>query len=220
MSPILILLALLSEWIYTQNKSVPWGLVPIYLEPRVGVLSLHETCVVVFRGTETIGDLFDDLMSQVIRSCSGDNILTVFLESYAEMNMTAVRQSVRKSACKKIFVTGHSLGGAMSEIVMKRKEFGSIDVSAITFGSPRTCCTPDEGVVQRIVNKHDPVAALPILDTSHCSKNAIDVPSFVRHVDPHWPPLSTQYDLLDHKISRYVKDLTEYINSIELKRQY
>ena len=219
MSSIFILLALVSEWIYNQEMStIPWDLQPLHMSTRVGVLHDGNTCVVAFRGTDSITDLFDDLMSQAYQSCDSAGVLSVFMESYNDLDMDAIRHSVMTSGCKKLYVTGHSLGGAMAEISSSLDEFSPLSPTVVTFGGPRTCCG-NKNIKQRttrVVNGRDPIPSLPervgTHTIGHCSSFAIELPSFKSHNDIYWPSLSENYNIFDHEISRYINELTSYIN--------
>jgi hypothetical protein len=225
MSPIFLVLALLSEWIYTQNTPLPWGLTAVYISSRVVVVNNDQgTCVVAFRGTDSITDLLDDLITQSYQSCDG-RVISGFMYSYHQIDMDVVKRSVSSVNCKQLYVTGHSLGGAMAEIAANGLSTLVVSpTTVVTFGCPRVCCissdvTIDRVVTTRLVNRHDPITALPerfgTRDVAHCSGIALELPSMTKHDDLHWPPLSGHVDPLDHKISRYVKTLKEYINQHE-----
>lgn len=215
MSPLLLLFALLSEWVYDPSAPVPWGLTPLLIEERVSVVTDNSgTCVVVFRGTDSINDLFEDLIAQATSRCGDDKLLVPFTNSYNEIDMERVGAIVNGPPCRTNYLTGHSLGGAMATIA---KVKGKIPGKVITFGEPRTCCgISDDGT--RIVNKRDPIPALPVHSTvSHCADHGIELPTHTDVYDKDWPTLAVNYNVMDHRISHYITDLTTYINT---QKQY
>lgn len=220
MSPLILLFALLSQWIYTPTLSPPpWGLTPLLIEERVAVVTDKEsgTCVVVFRGTDSIDDFFEDLISQVTDRCDNEmGILKPFLDSYKKIDMQKVKDVVKGPECrtKGIYLTGHSLGGAMASIAkLKSDVYGKV----VTFGEPRTCCNTDhETYGLRVVNKRDPIPALPLhTNVRHCANHGLLLPSNVDQYGKRWPSLPDNYSILDHRMSHYITDLSNYINTME-----
>lgn len=221
MSPIFLVLALLSEWIYTQNTTPPWGLTTMYMAARVAAFSNPDksTCIVVFRGTDSIADLIDDLVTEAYQSCDG-NFISGFTDSYRKLDMSAVKRSIK--GCKDLYITGHSLGGAMAEIASNDlSTLVTNPTKVVTFGCPRVCCVNDEVTTGRVattrmVNRHDPIPALPgrsgATHVAHCDGVSLELPSMKRHDDLNWPTLIGHEDPFDHEISRYVKALSDYIN--------
>ncbi len=120
--------------------------------------------VLSFRGTEAtqLADIKTDL-NAIITNDSGQKIHTGFREAFGQVK-SAIKKEVSQLSDYAIYITGHSLGGALALIATR--ELGSDNTaSCYTFGSPRvggsefadSIKTP----IYRIVNTADVVPRLP-----------------------------------------------------------
>ena len=121
-----------------------------------------------FRGTEatSIKDIKADAKA-VIKVCkTGGNIHSGFDEAFNELAIE-IQSWLNKSEYtnKPLFITGHSLGGALATIATKKLKHKGGIAACYTFGSPRVgdaewtrkIKTP----IYRLVNAADPVTMLP-----------------------------------------------------------
>ncbi len=120
--------------------------------------------VLAFRGTELTAfeDIKTDLKASLIPCTTGGRIHSGFAEAYNRIKYILLKELQGTSP---LYITGHSLGGALAVIATKhlQKEF---DVKACyTYGAPKIA-TADwiDGItkpVYRIVNAIDAVPMLP-----------------------------------------------------------
>lgn len=122
--------------------------------------------VLVFRGTEptSIADLRSDIRANLVAAPGGRGRIHVgFLEAFQRVE-AHLAQDIEKIGDYPLYITGHSLGGALA--LVATKYLGSDSVGATyTFGGPRVADdaffedikTP----VYRVVNGADGVARIP-----------------------------------------------------------
>jgi len=121
-----------------------------------------------FRGTEatSIKDIKADA-NAIIKPCkTGGKIHSGFDEAFNELAIE-IQNWLNKSEYtnKPLFITGHSLGGALATVATKKiKHEGGIS-ACYTFGSPRVgdaeWTTNIKTPIYRLVNAADPVTMLP-----------------------------------------------------------
>ena len=135
------------------------------------VLSSDAVVVIAFRGTEfsSLADWKTDAYIRFFEDPFLGNVHTGFNNAYQDVR-SDVENVLQQSAGKTIWVTGHSLGGAMAVICatrIKQQRLGQPRI--VTFGQPRV---GDMAVAkwidrafpnsyQRFVNDNDVVARLP-----------------------------------------------------------
>lgn len=124
--------------------------------------------VLVFRGTET--DSLDDIKSDSradIRKCETRGMIhSGFYFAYQHVRMQ-VEQTLLKpeNAVKPLYITGHSLGGALASVATKFIHHPGGLAACYTFGSPRV--GNDDWInniktpIHRLVNAADCVTMLP-----------------------------------------------------------
>lgn len=100
--------------------------------------------VVVFRGTDDLENWITDLESAVLTSYKNMSGIEVGLGFYKEWNdlmpqvLPAVQSLAQKYPSYKIWVTGHSLGAAISILcAAELAQQGYSDISVYNFGLPR-----------------------------------------------------------------------------------
>jgi hypothetical protein len=214
MTTFILQCAILSGWVYNTRNALPTGIEPILLEKRLAiVLDRHGTCVVTFRGTDSVDDLLEDLLSQTDQHCNDDTgFVKQFEDSFVHIGHHVHERvkNILSLRCNGVVVfTGHSLGGAMATIAPKL--YGIVDYKVITFGEPRTCCRGPGVTTMRVVHNRDVIPALPlpwhVHSISHCGATSLHIPSNEYISDFYWPSISTNYDLLDHAMVKYINAL-------------
>lgn len=121
-----------------------------------------------FRGTEatSIKDIKADAKAIITVCTSGGKIHSGFDEAFNQVSVEIQTTLDQKEfTSKPLFITGHSLGGALATVATKKLMHKGGIAACYTFGSPRVgdeewtinIKTP----VYRIVNAADPVTMLP-----------------------------------------------------------
>lgn len=119
--------------------------------------------VLVFRGTESFNDACTDAKAPLVPHPDGGRVHMGFLEAYDKVRKQ-INEAVAKHKGLPLYITGHSLGGALAMIATK--ELGAESTGATyTFGAPRAADddfyigikTP----IYRVVNAADCVARVP-----------------------------------------------------------
>ncbi len=121
-----------------------------------------------FRGTETtsIKDIKADLKATTVACETGGKIHAGFNEAFNEVAIDIQNTlDEERYSHKPLFITGHSLGGALATVATKKFHPKAGIAACYTFGAPRV--GDDEWVcsikspIYRIVNAADPVTMLP-----------------------------------------------------------
>lgn len=128
--------------------------------------------VLAFRGTEAdrMGDIKADIKAMQTTCPTGGRMHLGFKEQYddAEFLIKEVLND-QNVINKPLFITGHSLGGAVATVAAKRLTANHKISACYTFGSPRV--GTEEWISQfkfpiyRIVNSADPVPSIPFSGT-------------------------------------------------------
>ena len=94
--------------------------------------------VVAFRGTQSVASVVQDL--RFIRERTPDGGLHGgFAAGYASLHDDLVTR-LRRSRARRVWLTGHSLGGALAVVAADRLADAGHDVAGVvTFGQPRVC---------------------------------------------------------------------------------
>lgn len=131
------------------------------------IVSNDSFYVLVFRGTEvdSMQDIKADLNAKTVVCESGGKVHKGFNEAFSELHSDIQSYMDDIQEHKPLFITGHSLGGALATIASKRLNHKHGIAGCYTFGSPRVA---DEewmsGIktpIYRLVNSADPVTMLP-----------------------------------------------------------
>lgn len=127
--------------------------------------------VLAFRGTEatSIKDIKADAKAKIVPCESGGKIHTGFNDAFNAIGYD-IQQKLKQAELKDkpLFITGHSLGGALASIAAKKLSHEGGIAACYTFGAPRvgneawieTIKTP----IYRLVNAADCVPMLPPSD--------------------------------------------------------
>lgn len=132
------------------------------------LVSFQNLIVLAFRGTEatSIKDIKSDAKAKSTQCETGGNIHSGFKEAFARVHLKILKcLSDDKFKDKPLFITGHSLGGALATIAAKKLKHEGGLAACYTFGSPRvgddswieSIKTP----IYRLVNAADSVTMLP-----------------------------------------------------------
>ena len=133
--------------------------------------------ILAFRGTQSGGSILQDL--KVIRRRTPEGHLHAgFADGYADIHSHVVSR-LRRFSAKRVWLTGHSLGGALAVVGANRLEEAGFDVAGVvTFGQPMVAMPDLARVLARrfrgryvaFVNGSDPVprAVLPYVHFGRC----------------------------------------------------
>lgn len=131
------------------------------------LVSSSKFYVLAFRGTEitSISDIKADLKAKTMECESGGKIHTGFNDAFAEVH-TEIQNFINTiEEALPLFITGHSLGGALATVATKKLTYKYGIASCYTYGSPRVA--DEEWIrniktpIYRLVNSADPVTMLP-----------------------------------------------------------
>lgn len=172
----ILVLALISQWIYEPSYDDTRYFQPLTIHERFGIVRLHEysfehNCILVHRGTDSVDDVLHDFVASIDSRCSTRGFLQTFERSYLEYSKQMyeeMKKHLYKGTCSGYIATGHSLGG--SNAIISSKDLEKWITHVVTFGSPRTCCGDvDELKLTRVVNGDsfnvgmiDPIVSLPV----------------------------------------------------------
>lgn len=132
----------------------------------------EEFAVLAFRGTEAdrIRDIKADVTAKQTPCPTGGRVHLGFKIQYDDVeDMVEVELDREEVKGKPLFITGHSLGGAVATIATRRLNAGRQVAACYTYGSPRVGTEDWVGRVKspiyRIVNSADPVPGVPFSGT-------------------------------------------------------
>jgi triacylglycerol lipase len=133
------------------------------------ILLENESYIILgFRGTEatSIKDIKSDVKATIKTCKTGGKIHTGFDEAFSQVAVE-IQQFLNQDKFKNkpLFITGHSLGGALATVAAKKLTHKGGIASCYTFGSPRVgnvdWATGIKTPIYRIVNAVDPVTMMP-----------------------------------------------------------
>lgn len=132
------------------------------------LVETKQTYVLAFRGTEatSLRDIKSDANASLIKCETKGFVHTGFKKAFEQVS-TDISDALTKieNNEKPLFITGHSLGGAIATIAAKRLKFKSGIAACYTYGSPRVgdneWITEIKTPLHRIVNAADCVTMLP-----------------------------------------------------------
>ena len=125
--------------------------------------------VLAFRGTEVdrIGDILADLNASLEDCPSGGRIHSGFKKQYEDAERK-INEALDNEQVKDLplYITGHSLGGAVATIAAKRLDKSRKIAACYTYGSPRVATEEWAALmktpVYRVVNSADPIPTVPM----------------------------------------------------------
>jgi len=166
--------------------------------------------ILIFRGTANAKNVLTDIDIRFIK----DDGLDLYLHKGFMDAATSVMQDIDQNYTldKTVYLTGHSLGGAMAQIVgMWLNKRGS-NVQIFTFGSPKVTTTflYNEPNHWRVAMRSDPVHYLPPYPYVHSGIH-ID-PETLNWDESHEEGNFMETDGLDHSVQEYVDILKERID--------
>ena len=136
------------------------------------LVSNKDFLVLAFRGTETnsIKDIKTDLKTKLIHhktnSQTKGKVHAGFSKAFEQIAADIQKNLAKKKYQEKsLFITGHSLGGALATVAIKRLTHEAGISACYTFGSPRIAnknwIVGIKTPIYRLVNAADPVPMLP-----------------------------------------------------------
>lgn len=169
------------DWFSTYGQEEPFGLIFKYNGPQ----NVANRFIVAFRGTSSISDLYEDAqfeleafkpfhdtVSPFANVSSGFN--SIYATRGGNMKQTMQQQlfTALSPTASEVFITGHSLGGALSQLFTldMRVSLPNVRIGTINFASPmvgdasfQAACdnTGATGRIIRVVNYWDIIPTFP-----------------------------------------------------------
>ena len=133
--------AVLTKHFYKTPKTVYNGWQLVFKQPRIGVYSMKDMHIIVFRGTQDFEDVIDDL------NVAGFSRKPVTLIDEGQTVIDKFRSST------KIILTGHSLGGYAAQMLAERNGLKSIvfNPAAPATNPPRIGPGKGKGIAYHVV---------------------------------------------------------------------
>ena len=132
------------------------------------LVSFGNSIILAFRGTEatSIKDIKSDAKAKTTSCETGGKIHTGFKEAFENVSFDIQKKlNEDKFKDKPLFITGHSLGGALATIAAKKLLHEGGLAACYTFGSPRVgdeeLIANIKSPIYRLVNAADCVTMLP-----------------------------------------------------------
>lgn len=174
---------------------------------KYGIFSYSDNLFIVFKGTSTLSDFYTDVNINLSHNHTlpgrvHQGFLTSIIDDYPII-LNDISKLVADFST--IFITGHSLGGALSVILFKliSTEFPFKDFRNITFGSPKIGDSDfvSKTITKRIVCGKDIISHLPF---SYLGYSHVDIlftlPSYLNKFFPN---------SAEHHISSYYHSLKQ-----------
>ncbi|GEA20350.1 lipase family protein [Vibrio harveyi] len=156
----------------TLNKSTLVQTFDTELGTQAILVETPTSYVLAFRGTEatSLNDIKSDAKAAITKCKTSGRVHEGFHEAFESVQKELNTALDELAESKPLFITGHSLGGALATIAAKRLKFKHGIAACYTFGAPRvgdkewiaTIKTP----IYRVVNAADSVTMLPPNDVA------------------------------------------------------
>lgn len=200
------------------------------LQAGITISEMHKRICVVFRGSESASDWYYDM--SLFKTHLHDNVYVhggfhtqLHKEDMYDQITAELKQLLDENPDYEIYITGHSLGGALSTLYgyeIAREMPNKITV--VSFASPRVGNTPFKYAFDtqsnlthyRITNKRDIVTAAPNINYTHVGINITLTDQKYKifyNYDYPWYYFTffRCWSASEHSISLYIKRLTENV---------
>lgn len=156
------------------------------LQVAITISETNQRITVTFRGSESKSDWYYDLMITKHNLHDDVWVHSGFHTQLTTNNVhtkliTKLKELIDANPSYKVFVTGHSLGAALSTLFgyMISREFSNTDITIVSFASPRVGDSgwkthfddTDNLTHYRISNDRDVVTAVPMIGYHHVGIN-------------------------------------------------
>ena len=166
------------------------------------VLQEDGVTILIFRGTANAKNVLSDIDIRTF----DDDLLDVKLHRGFRDAAESIYGDIKRNyeLDHTVFLTGHSLGGAVAQIIGMWLHKRGYNVQIFTYGSPKvsTTFTFNEPIHWRVVDRSDPVPFLPPIPYVH-SGVVIDIDT-LSWSENHEEGDILQTDGLDHSIKDYL----------------
>jgi len=168
--------------------------------------------IIFFRGTANEGNVLSDIDVRLVDDARTGIKLHKGFRDAAVTIMQIIDTSTQYPLEHTVHVTGHSLGGAVAQIIGMWLHKRGKNVQIFSYGSPKVSSQVLPGgqpTHWRVVRRSDPIPFTPPWPYSHTGL-------FIDSHDLDWGPdndngLISETDGLDHAIAKYVTTLKEQL---------
>ena len=179
--------------------------------------------IIVIRGTANASNVQSDIDVRLVSDArtgiklhKGFRDIAVTIMQIIDTSMTTGRKTVQGQTLTyplehTVHVTGHSLGGAVAQIIGMWLHKRGKNVQVFSYGSPKVSSQvlDSQPTHWRVVRRSDPIPFTPPWPYNHTGL-------FIDSQDLDWGPdndngLISQTDGLDHAIAKYVTTLKEQL---------
>ena len=181
------------------------------------VKQINGISIIIIRGTANAENVQSDIDVRLVK----DDDLGIYLHKVfrdasvsvmSNIDNTFVNNAKKYMLEHTVHITGHSLGGAIAQIIGMWLHKRGKNVQIYSYGSPKVSnqvLSGGQPTHWRVVRRSDPIPFTPPWPYSHTGL-------FIDSQDLDWGPdndngLISQTDGLDHAIAKYVKTLKEQL---------
>ena len=165
--------------------------------------------IIVIRGTANAENVQSDID---VRLVTDDDLGIRLHKGFRDASISVMSSIDESSLEKTVHVTGHSLGGAIAQIIGMWLHKRSHNVQVFSYGSPKISneiLSGGQPTHWRVVRLSDPIPFTPMWPYAHTGL-------FIDSQTLDWGPkndngLISQTDGLDHAIAKYVATLKEQL---------
>ena len=166
------------------------------------------TTTIIIRGTANTSNVQSDIDVRLV----SDDKLGIYLHKGFRDASVSVMSSIDDGYTIKdtVYITGHSLGGAIAQVIGMWLHKRGKDVQIFSYGSPKVSSqvlSSGQPTHWRVVRRSDPIPFTPMWPYAHTGL-------FINSQTLDWGPdndngLISKTDGLDHAIAKYVTTLKE-----------